>query len=230
MKSKKIIIGICIAVIAFAVFIVSYFFLQRNAEYDFALDKSLQQFEATQARDINYGEGILLSESNGAKEIFVAFDFLCPECVELVESLVKFSSEKKINLRLLYYPLSQRCNPILKIKGQSLSCDLAFLNLCQEQKGIANLETVTQILAQIEKLDLNRLDSLKERSEVLRKFNISDGDFQSCIQDPKVKGRLDRMIREAERLDIHQLPGLFIDGRAFYGYADFETLKKIILR
>jgi protein-disulfide isomerase len=61
-----------------------------------------------------------------------------------------------------------------------------------------------------------------------RKINLDEQDYTVCVRDPAITFSIDRDIEDALRHGVAEVPMLFINGQAFRGFTDAQTLTEIL--
>ena len=61
-----------------------------------------------------------------------------------------------------------------------------------------------------------------------RKINLEEEEFSICVNDPAIVFNIDRDIEDALRHGVTEVPMIFINGLAYPGYSDAETLTEIL--
>ncbi len=61
-----------------------------------------------------------------------------------------------------------------------------------------------------------------------RQINLNEQEYTVCVRDPAITFNIDRDIEDALRHGVAEVPMLFINGQAFRGFTDAETLTEIL--
>ena len=193
-------------------------------------EKYLEQFNSTIQVQLVYQNSISVQSSPIVKsdntiKVVIFTDPFCPDCNQLIKNILEL---KNIQIQLKFFPLAQQCNSKIKFKGHLLSCDLAILSLCAENDVAKNKESMIKLIQWAEKLDYQKIDTIKERLRLFKIFEISDEKFQMCKENSNRQERLQKMITEAAEVKATSLPALFINGKRFLGFRNLNLLQTVL--
>lgn len=132
-------------------------------------------------------------------QVSVFSDFQCPFCQILSKQIGQLARhfKGKININYYFYPLDQACNPHVKHEMHQFACRAAYVAACSKDFAA----THDEIFEHQEEL------SDKWLADLFKKQNT-----ESCVNDPKTKEIVQKMIVEGDRLGVESTPTMFING------------------
>ena len=181
--------------------------IERLSDYDPL--KEIEKFELSEIFDIHSSPDDPILGSTNAKVTLIVFsDFQCSVCDMFASNfryLIDYN-KGKLNIRYKYFPLSSKCNPLLKDNLHPMACESAWAGEAARLQGrfweyhdslfargpIKNEQELIEI-ARMMKMDMT-------------KFNL---DYKSEICRNKIK----EDIMEGIRLHIDGTPTAFLNGR-----------------
>jgi uncharacterized membrane protein/protein-disulfide isomerase len=161
-----------------------------------------------------------IGAQNPVLEISEYTDYQCFQCKKMHLFLRRLVTEYPDRIRIIHrnYPMDHKFNPIVKVPFHRGSGKMALLAIYAASKnkfwelndqfyGLAGRKKQLEIKALTQTLDLN--------SEELA----------GALNDRSIRIRLQRDIREGNRLGISGTPGYVINGKVYLGQIPAEVLK-----
>lgn len=147
-------------------------------------------------------------------QVAVFSDFQCPFCQILSKQIGQLARhfKGKINISYYFYPLDQACNPNVTHPMHQFACRAAYVAACS--KDFAT--THDEIFEHQEDLSDQWLANL------FKKHNT-----EACVNDPKTKEMVQKMIAEGDRLTVASTPTMFINGVKIEGSLPTVQLIKL---
>ncbi len=134
-------------------------------------------------------------------------DFRCPTCARAREVLRQVLNSNPNDVRLIFrhYPLDKECNSTLSQQVHARSCEAAFAAECAGEQGKF-----------WEYADLLFVDQKEYKRQDLETYagavSLDMGRFNACLDEGRVKNRIQEDIEEAGRVGIRATPTLVVNG------------------
>jgi protein-disulfide isomerase len=127
------------------------------------------------------------------------------------------------DMRIIFrhYPLDQTCNPNLRAQVHPGACAAAIAAECASEQG--KFWEYADLLFADQK-QYTRQD-LEGHAATL---DLDLEGFAACLDDSRMRSRIDEDIEEAERINVKATPTLIINGRLIEGAPPPEKLATLI--
>lgn len=150
-------------------------------------------------------------------------DFQCPMCKHVAQVLKDLEKKDRGKVKIVYkfYPLDSSCNRGIKRKMHPEACMAANAAQCASLQGL---------FWPYHDLIFENQESLSESVflEFAKMLNMNIDQFKACLKDPRTREAVGSDIQEGEAQAISGTPTLFIDGRAYHGEMNVESLSNAL--
>ncbi len=171
------------------------------------LEKALEEFDNLRVEEINTSDSPIKGPDSAPIEIVDYSDFQCAYCKKTHDILSRISEKFKSKVKIIYkhYPLDQSCNDQIKRPMHTLACETSKYSYCAYKQGLF-WSFADRIFENQQYLTKDFLVQLSENG------NFNQEKFKKCLSD-KANKRIKQDVDEANRIDIHYTPTLFLNGR-----------------
>lgn len=220
------------------VMIVNMASAERGAEYAKVLNDPayvLWDFgrQATESIPL-YDDEVFGGPLTAPNTAIVFGDFQCPHCRELHEVLVKVAAKYPDRLRVAfrYYPQDPECNPDPRWRagGWASACRAARAAEAARRIGgrAAYLAMRGKLWEKQPELPKRPYAQQSEKEHGLfadwaAELGLDRAAFSAAMDDPAALARIKSDLALAERLDVHALPVVYINGKRLRHWSALET-------
>ncbi|TGK03184.1 protein-disulfide isomerase [Leptospira langatensis] len=192
------------------------------------IQKQLADYEKAPLLAIDTKGASFQGDPNAPITIVKYADFNCGHCMHTSHILKKVLRDYDGIVKVVYknFPLDASCNRLVQApRPEASSCVAASAAICADkQKKFAIMyddlykDTENQVmhtpstvlsLAQQEGLDMNQ--------------------FRSCLSSPAVRDQINKEVDEADKLQIHSTPSLFINNKAIQSGTPNEQFLRALI-
>jgi protein-disulfide isomerase/uncharacterized membrane protein len=220
---------ICVALIFFSVFSLSYVFGSRAREAEKDIQAYVDDFYSAKPETLVFPESVLVVGSPDAPlTVYVFTDFLCSACHQLYEEEGLLMKRFDNRIRFVYYnyPLDKACNESMTRTVYENSCVAARSMLAAFDAGVFP-QYYERHYARYKEYD-HRFSPADVATNI---DGLADPAlFEAYMESPETTGVIERDVRLAKKLGIKGTPTLFINGRRLGGVLPTEVMGKIIAK
>lgn len=182
--------------------------------------RAMREYETARAESIDLANVPFKGPADAPVKVVEYSDFLCPYCRNLAGALSQFVPQAggRVAVYFKNFPLDSSCNPKLQRAAHPGSCALALGAICAHNQG--------------------RFDAYHDRvfggelhnptpADVARlagEAGLNAAAIEGCLDDPETKRVLAAQIAEANRLDVHSTPTVYINGKKLPRINDFVAV------
>lgn len=180
--------------------------------------KAREDFEAAPVQTIDLDSVPRRGPADAPVTVVEYSDFLCPFCRNLGLALSQFVPQADGRLAVYFknYPLDKECNESLPRSTHPGSCQLARGAICAHLQG--KFEAYHDRVFSEEGLrDPGPEDVVRLAGEA----GLNAAAMEGCLRDPETDAALDAQIAEAQRLQVHATPTVYINGKKLPRINDF---------
>jgi protein-disulfide isomerase len=185
---------------------------------EYFAEKARQDFEAAPVESIDLDGAPRKGPADAPVTVVEYSDFLCPFCRNLAVALSQFVPQAggRVAVYFKNYPLDKECNEDLSRSLHPGSCQLALGALCAQYQD--KFEAYHDRVFTAEGLqNPGPEDVIRLAGEA----GLNPAAMAGCLRDPETEAALDAQIAEAQRLEVHATPTLFINGKMLPRINDF---------
>jgi predicted DsbA family dithiol-disulfide isomerase len=218
---------ICVALILFSVFSLSYVFGSRAREAENNIQAYIDDFYSAKPEAVDFPESTLVVGSPDAPlTVYVFTDFLCSACYQLYEEegLLLKRFDNQVRFVHYNYPLDESCNESMSRTVYENSCIASRSMLAAFDAGVLP-QYIERYYARYREYD-HRFSPTDVETNI---DGLADPAlFEKYMESPETTDVIERDIRLAKKLEIKGTPTLFINGRRLGGVLPIEVMGKII--
>jgi len=220
---------ICIALIFFSVFSLSYALGNKTREPAKDIRSSIDNFYKTPPVAIDFPESVLvLGNPHAPLTIYVFTDFLCSACYQLYENEQVLLKRFDNQVRFVHYsyPLDKTCNESMSRTVYKNSCIAAHAMLAASDAGVFSQYYEKHYSRYTEyNHDFSPEDAAANTAGL-----VDSALFEKYMESPETTDIIRRDISLAKKLGVNGTPTLFINGRKVGGVPPVEVMEKVISR
>ncbi|MCX7677976.1 MAG: thioredoxin domain-containing protein [Spirochaetes bacterium] len=193
---------------------------RRNA----IIDKIIDEFLAEKVHDVQPSFVCSFGKA-GAPILIVEFsDFLCGHCKKASEIITKIAQEfgDSVHVVFMNFPLDSTCNRGVNKNVHPGACLLAKGAICASKQNEFPVYLEHAFNLAPKNTDVMHMRQLA----VLSALDVPL--FESCLVAHETEIELQKQIAEAQRLNVHATPTIFINGRHLKKWGSVEIVRKAI--
>lgn len=172
-----------------------------------AISSSIERWIQNPSFDFTGLQGLKMGSPNPKFVINEFADFQCIHCKHAAPTLEAFTlAHKNVELNYLPFPLDGKCNPLIKMERDGVSCTLAKAALCAEEqgKGWQVHKHNFDFFSNPESANLEKLSN---------DLNLDLSKLKSCIDSSEMDQKLKKIIEKAKEVNVEGTPTIFVNGK-----------------
>ncbi len=192
------------------------------------IQKQLSDYEKAPTLSIDIKGASFQGDPNAPITIVKFADFNCGHCMHTSHILKKILRDYDGVVKVVYknFPLDGTCNRLISsARPEASSCVAASAAICADkQKKFPNMYDA--LYKNTENQVMHTLSTVLGQAQEL---NLDMNQFRSCLSSVTVRDQINKEVDEADKLEIHSTPSLFINNKAIQsGTPKEEFLRALI--
>lgn len=186
----------------------------QNSQSSIAKSLIAQYYSLPNLGNPSYPSIYKLNNAPEAKIKMVIFsDFECPACKMLSEQMTMIISKygNNVDISYYFYPLDNNCNPAMERPLHQWACKAAYASVCMPSSDFYQVHEI--IFKNQEKFSEGFIDQY-----------IKENKLESCVNSPKTKDTVSKLIAAATPFNVSSTPTFLLNGVKIDGVLPFDQL------
>lgn len=196
-----------------------------NIKKSYLLSSNKYNIKIYKTPYLGYGQDFRKGKDNAPIKIVIFSDFQCPACKMMfiaIEELIRQYNKEEILIVYKNFPLDKNCNHNLTRNMHVYACKIAMLARCAGNKGYF-WEFYNQIYQNQHNINNSFI------KDIAQKYGkLSEQEIMECLNNQDILNKIKEDILEADKLNISEIPTIFINGKKYLGSPYVEYLIKAI--